>query len=220
MRRHGGSCGSPSSIEGGKLPRADDASVEAGSRGLQLALRRDRLDGLDLLLLGAPAAVALGVAGDAHHAGGDRLVADDDEAADHVALLPADPLDVEPVHVHLGAGAAPGARLVVLLLGLADGLHVLGGGVDGHGSKSTPGLSRASGSSTALAARSAAANGPGRWRSYHGRWSRPTAWWWVIVPPAARIASPAAHLIACHCSSSAPRRAGATTVKYGAVPSG
>ena len=53
------------------------------------------------------------------------------------------------------------------------------------GSTSTPGLRIPAGSSAALAARSASANGSGRWRSYQGRWSRPTAWWWVIVPPAA-----------------------------------
>ena len=59
--------------------------------------------------------------------------------------------------------AAPRAALVVGLLRLADGLHVLGGRVDvGHGFKSTPGLSRLSGSSAAFAARSAAANGSGR----------------------------------------------------------
>ena len=40
------------------------------------------------------------------------------------------------------------------------------------------------------------------------------------MPPAARIASRAARLIAAHCSSSSPRRAGASTVKYGAAPSG
>src|SRR6476469_2617867 len=44
------------------------------------------------------------------------------------------------------------------------------------GSISTPGLSMPAGSSSALAARSAAAKGAGRWRSYQGRWSRPTAW--------------------------------------------
>jgi hypothetical protein len=68
------------------------------------------------------------------------------------------------------------------------------------------------------AARSA--NGSGRWRSYQGRWSRPTAWWWVIVPPAASSASPAAALTSSHCATSDPRRAGASTVKYGAAPSG
>ena len=46
----------------------------------------------------------------------------------------------------------------------------------GARSTSTPGLSMPAGSTAALAARSAAANGSGRWRSYHGRWSRPTAW--------------------------------------------
>ena len=163
----------------------------------------------------------LGVAGDAHHPGRDLLVADHDQAADHVALLPADPLEVEPGQVDAVGLAAPRARVVVDLLRLADGLHVLGGGVDvGHQSKSTPGLRRPAGSSADLAARSAAANGSGRWRSYHGRWSRPTAWWWVIVPPPASTASAAARLISAHCSSSSPRRAGATTVKYGAAPSG
>ena len=44
-----------------------------------------------------------------------------------------------------------------------------------YGSISTPGLSNPSGSKVALAALSAAANNGGRWRSYHGRWSRPTA---------------------------------------------
>ncbi len=38
-----------------------------------------------------------------------------------------------------------------------------------HGSISTPGLSRPCGSSAFFAARSAAANSGGRWRSYHGR---------------------------------------------------
>src|SRR5205823_9820261 len=82
-----------------------------------------------------------------------------------------------------------------------------------HGSISTPGLSSPAGSTAALAARSASANGSGRWRSYHGRWSRPTAWWWVIVPPAASTASETARLTASHCAASSPRRAGASTVK-------
>jgi len=77
---------------------------------------------------------------------------------------------------------------------------------------STPGLRMPSGSTAALAARSAAANGSGRCRSYQGLWSRPTAWWWVIVPPAASTASDAARLIASHWVTSAPRRAGAITV--------
>ena len=46
------------------------------------------------------------------------------------------------------------------------------------------GSSTPAGSTARFAARSASANGSGRWRSYQGRWSRPTAWWWVIVPPA------------------------------------
>ena len=58
-----------------------------------------------------------------------------------------------------------------------------------YGSMRTPGLRTPAGSTAALAPRSAAANGSGRWRSYQGRWSRPTAWWWVIVPPAAITAS-------------------------------
>jgi esterase/lipase len=45
----------------------------------------------------------------------------------------------------------------------------------GYGSISTPGLSKACGSKVAFAAFSAAANNGGRWRSYQGRWSRPTA---------------------------------------------
>src|SRR5207302_9099388 len=40
-----------------------------------------------------------------------------------------------------------------------------------HGSISTPGFSTPAGSTAALAARSALANGSGRWRSYQGRWS-------------------------------------------------
>ena len=47
-----------------------------------------------------------------------------------------------------------------------------------HGSIRTPGLRMPAGSTAALAARRAAAKGSGRWRSYQGRWSRPTAWWW------------------------------------------
>ena len=39
----------------------------------------------------------------------------------------------------------------------------------------TPGLSIPAGSTLAFAARSAAAKTSGRWRSYQGRWSRPTA---------------------------------------------
>ena len=46
----------------------------------------------------------------------------------------------------------------------------------GHGSMSTPGLRMAAGSTAALADRSACAKRSGRWRSYQGRWSRPTAW--------------------------------------------
>ncbi len=68
------------------------------------------------------------------------------------------------------------------------------------------------GSTAALAPRSAAANGSGRWRSYHGRCVRPIAWWWVIVPPPAITASEAARLSSAHCSSSPPRRAGARIV--------
>ena len=77
-----------------------------------------------------------------------------------------------------------------------------------HGSDQHARVEDARGSTAALAARSASANGSGRWRSYQGRWSRPTAWWCVIVPPAASIASEAAALISSHCSSSrpAPRR--------------
>src|SRR5207302_9412924 len=82
----------------------------------------------------------------------------------------------------------------------------------GRGSISTPGLSAPAGSMAALAPRSASANRSGRWRSYHGRWSRPTAWWWVIVPPAAIRASDTAALISAHCSTSEPRRAGARIV--------
>jgi hypothetical protein len=44
-----------------------------------------------------------------------------------------------------------------------------------HGSISTPGLRIPVGSTAAFAARSASANASGRWRSYQGRWSRPTA---------------------------------------------
>src|SRR4051812_22818706 len=190
-----------------------------GSARPGLALRRDRdelalgdrLDDLLLLLFLEAVVVRLGVAGHAHHPGGDALVADDDEAADDVALLPAHPLDVEPRQVDVGALAAPRAGLVVVLLGLADGLHVLRGCVDAHAcSQSTPGLSRPSGSSAAFAARHAAANGSGRCASYQRRWSRPTAWWCVIVPPAASTAAPATALTACHCSTSAPRSAGAS----------
>ncbi len=54
-----------------------------------------------------------------------------------------------------------------------------------NASTSTPGLRIPAGSTAALAACSASANGSGRWRSYQGRWSRPTAWWWVIVAPCA-----------------------------------
>jgi len=46
---------------------------------------------------------------------------------------------------------------------------------DGSGSTRTPGFRMPAGSTAAFAARSASANGSGRWRSYHGRWSRPTA---------------------------------------------
>src|SRR5206468_1508707 len=104
--------------------------------------------------------------------------------------------------------------------GDAGGMHAGLGHHAGAGSIRTPGLSRPRGSTAAFAPRSAAANGSGRWRSYQGRWSRPTAWWWVIVPPAAITASDAAALIADHCSSSSPRAAGESTVKYGAGPSG
>jgi hypothetical protein len=45
----------------------------------------------------------------------------------------------------------------------------------GYESISPPGLSKACGSIMALAALRAAANKGGRWRSYHRRWSRPTA---------------------------------------------
>ena len=54
-----------------------------------------------------------------------------------------------------------------------------------HGSIRTPGFRMPAGSTADFAARSAAAKGSGRWRSYQGLWSRPTAWWCVIVPPAA-----------------------------------
>ncbi|MET9969579.1 CGNR zinc finger domain-containing protein, partial [Streptomyces sp. NPDC006356] len=48
-------------------------------------------------------------------------------------------------------------------------------GWGGYGS-STPGLRTPAGSRADLAAVRAAAKGAGRWRSYQGRWSRPTAW--------------------------------------------
>ena len=47
---------------------------------------------------------------------------------------------------------------------------------DRQGSIKAPGFSSPAGSTAAFAARSAAANGSGRWRSYQARWSRPTAW--------------------------------------------
>src|SRR6266480_6980562 len=90
--------------------------------GDELALG-DRLDDLLHLFLLAAAAVGLRIAGDAHHAGGDGLVAHHGEAADDVALLPAHALDVEPGQVHGVGLAAPRAGAVVGLLGLADGLH-------------------------------------------------------------------------------------------------
>src|SRR5262249_21895263 len=71
-----------------------------------------------------------------------------------------------------------------------------------EGSSKPPGLSTARGSSLSFAARSASAKDSGRWRSYQGRWSRPTAWWWVIVPPPSITASDAAALISSHCSTS------------------
>ena len=52
--------------------------------------------------------------------------------ADVVALLPAHPLEVEPVQMHFGRLPAVGAGAVVGLLGLADGLHVLRGSVEAH----------------------------------------------------------------------------------------
>src|SRR4051812_6799766 len=119
--------------------RAGTPSSVGRRRDDELALGCDRLDDLDLLLLGASAAVRLGVAGDAHPAGADLLVADEDQPADHVALFPAHALDVEPVEMHRGARAAPGTRAVVVLLGLAHGLHVLGGGVEAHAAKGTLG---------------------------------------------------------------------------------
>jgi hypothetical protein len=97
------------------------------------AVGADGLDYLDLLFLfEAAVVVGLGVAADAHHAGGDLLVADHAQAADVVALFPAHPLEVEPVEVDLGGLAAVGAGAVVGLLGLADGLHVLRGRVEAH----------------------------------------------------------------------------------------
>src|SRR6185312_5634256 len=50
--------------------------------------------------------------------------------------------------------------------------------LQGRASSRTPGFITPAGSSACLAPRSAAAKGSGRWRSYQGRWSRPTAWWW------------------------------------------
>src|SRR5438067_389645 len=104
-----------------------------------------------------------------------------------------------------------GPRQVALAL-RAGGAHA--------GSTSTPGLRMPRGSSAFFAARSASANGSGRCWSYQGRWSRPTAWWWVTVPPSAITASDTAAFTSAHCSSSEPRFAGASSVKYGAAPSG
>src|SRR5437763_1568052 len=115
--------------------------------------------------------------------------------------------------------AAQGVRDVAVLVGEIEQLaHALLGGPARRpqpraGSISTPGFRIPCGSGSALAARRALANASGRWRSYHGLWSRPTAWWWVIVPPAARTASDAAAFTASHCSSSPPRTAGASIVK-------
>jgi hypothetical protein len=73
-------------------------------------------------------------------------------------------------------------------------------------------LSTPAGSTTFFAARSIAANGSGRWASYQGRWSRPTAWWWVMVPPWAEIESETADLISSHCETVLPQRPGAYTL--------
>ena len=81
-----------------------------------------------------------------------------------------------------------------------------------RGPTRTPGFSTPAGSTARFAARRASANGSGRWRSYQGRWSRPTAWWWVIVPPASITVSETAALISSHCSTSPPRLAGQSTV--------
>ena len=85
--------------------------------------------------------------------------------------------------------AAPGRRGPVRVAVRTQG--------SSQGSIRTPGLRMPAGSTADFAARSAAANGSGRWRSYHGRWSRPTAWWWVIVPPAGddRLGGRQLHLV-------------------------
>ena len=121
-------CAAPASTEASRRERACrwgsagrcgvERPIGARRRGLagprpggadldQLALAGDRLDDLGLLLL-ALAAAWLGVAGHAHAAGGHRLVAATTRAADDVAVLPAEALDVEPRHVDLVGLAAHG----------------------------------------------------------------------------------------------------------------
>ena len=77
-------------------------------------------------------------------------------------------------------------------------------GIDQHAR-----VQHAAGSSARFAPRSASRERSGRWRSYQGRWSRPTAWWWVIVPPASitRLRDGRLDLVPLLDLAAAPRRA-------------
>ena len=135
--------------------------------------------------------------------------------------------DVGEVGVHIDTGheattepVRPGDVVVVDLVRRLRRRVVRLDHVRGPTHTMTPGLRTPAGSSSALTLVRARPNAAGRWRRYHGSWSRPTAWWWVIVPPAASSTSEAAALISSHMASSDPIRPGAVIEKYGAGPSG
>jgi MMPL family len=96
-------------------PRNEPLDRRLARRGLDLVRDADHLELLDALLVGVARA------DDPEPAGADRRVGDDREAAD---LFPAEPLDLERVHPHLGRRER--AALVVLVDRLRDRLEVLG----------------------------------------------------------------------------------------------
>src|SRR3954470_18193409 len=102
-------------------------------------LRRNRVQDLLGLLFLLLVRLGLGVAGDADGVQLALGAPDDRQPGDLVALLPAEPLDVEIGHLDGGRLAAVRAGTVVLVTSLDDQLHVLARRLNAHNVKPTRG---------------------------------------------------------------------------------